>query len=100
MISPRVTRSTTSRTSCSAKSNGVPVLVKDVAQVRVGHVPRLGIAASDNDDDVVAAIVVMSRTEQDRRGAAAVKAEIARMNQRRQPAAGGEGACRSTTAAH
>ena len=44
------------------QTNGVPVLVKDVASVYVGYVPRLGIAGRDNEDDVVAAIVVMSRT--------------------------------------
>ena len=33
--------------------NGVPVLVKDVARVYVGYVPRLGIAGRDHEDDVV-----------------------------------------------
>jgi heavy metal efflux system protein len=45
-----------------AQSNGVPVQVKDVAKVSVGHVPRLGIAGKDHDDDVALAIVVMGRT--------------------------------------
>jgi heavy metal efflux system protein len=45
-----------------AQFNGVPVLVKDVAKVEVGYVPRLGIAGKDHDDDVVLAIVVMNRT--------------------------------------
>ena len=45
-----------------AQSNGVPVLVKDVAKVSVGYVPRLGKAGRDHEDDVVAAIVVMNRT--------------------------------------
>jgi heavy metal efflux system protein len=38
------------------------VLVKDVAKVEVGYVPRLGIAGKDHDDDVVLSIVVMNRT--------------------------------------
>jgi cobalt-zinc-cadmium resistance protein CzcA len=42
---------------------GVPVLVKDVARVSVGFVPRLGIAGRDHEDDVVASIVVMGRTQ-------------------------------------
>jgi heavy metal efflux system protein len=46
------------------QSNGVPVLVKDVANVAVGFRPRLGILGRDNQDDVVGAIVVMRRTEQ------------------------------------
>ena len=45
-----------------AQFNGVPVLVKDVAKVEVGYVPRLGIAGKDHEDDVVLAIVVMNRT--------------------------------------
>ncbi len=46
-----------------SQSNGAPVLVKDVAKVSVGFVPRLGIAGRDNQDDIVAAIVVMGRTD-------------------------------------
>jgi heavy metal efflux system protein len=42
--------------------NGVPVMLKDVAKVEVGFVPRLGIAGKDADDDVALSIVVMNRT--------------------------------------
>jgi heavy metal efflux system protein len=45
-----------------AQFNGVPIQVKDVANVYVGNVPRLGKAGRDNEDDVVAAILVMNRT--------------------------------------
>jgi heavy metal efflux system protein len=45
-----------------SQTNGVPVLVKDVARCYVGFVPRLGIVGEDADDDVVASIVVMGRT--------------------------------------
>jgi heavy metal efflux system protein len=44
------------------QSDGVPVRVKDVAKVKVGFVPRLGIAGRDHQDDIVASIVVMGRT--------------------------------------
>jgi cobalt-zinc-cadmium resistance protein CzcA len=63
-----------------AQQNGVPVLVKDVAKVNVGYVPRLGICGRDKDDDVVAAIVVMSRVEKTLNMLPKVKAEIDRMN--------------------
>jgi cobalt-zinc-cadmium resistance protein CzcA len=43
------------------QTNGTPVLVKDVARVYVGYVPRLGIVGKDHDDDVATAIVVVSR---------------------------------------
>ncbi len=41
--------------------NGVPVLVRDVAEVQVSHAPRLGIVGHDGDDDIVEGIVLMSR---------------------------------------
>lgn len=44
------------------QSNGTPVLVKDVANVYVGYVPRLGVVGKDHDDDVAMAITVVSRT--------------------------------------
>jgi heavy metal efflux system protein len=62
------------------QSNGVPVLIKDVAKVKVGYVPRLGICGRDQEDDVVAAIVVMSRVEQTAKMLPKVKTEIAKMN--------------------
>jgi cobalt-zinc-cadmium resistance protein CzcA len=63
-----------------AQSNGTPVLVKDVAKVYVGHVPRLGRCGRDKDDDVVAAIVVMNRTLHTRDVLALVKAEVEKIN--------------------
>ena len=60
--------------------NGVPALVKDVAKVYVGYVPRLGILGRDKEDDVVGSIVVMSRTEHAHDMIPKVKAEIAKMN--------------------
>jgi len=62
------------------QANGVPVLVKDVAKVKVGYVPRLGICGRDDQDDVVASIVVMNRTEQTANMLPKVKAEVAKMN--------------------
>ncbi len=62
------------------QSNGIPVLVKDVAKVYVGHVPRLGKCGRDMDDDVVAAIVVMNRTLHTRDVLAQVKAEVEKIN--------------------
>ncbi|MGO9017610.1 MAG: efflux RND transporter permease subunit [Syntrophobacteraceae bacterium] len=62
------------------QSNGIPVLVKDVAKVYVGCVPRLGKCGRDGDDDVVEAIVVMNRTMHTRGVLARVKAEVAKIN--------------------
>jgi cobalt-zinc-cadmium resistance protein CzcA len=60
--------------------NGVPVLVKDVARVYVGFVPRLGIAGRDHEDDVVASIVVMGRTQHTNDVVPRIKAAVATMN--------------------
>jgi cobalt-zinc-cadmium resistance protein CzcA len=62
------------------QSNGIPVLVKDVAKVSVGYVPRLGIAGRDHDDDVAAAIAVMSRTEHTNAVLPLIQAEVEKIN--------------------
>ena len=63
-----------------AQYHGVPVLIKDVAKVSVGFVPRLGIAGRDHDDDVEAAIVVMGRTQHTNDIVPRIKREVAEMN--------------------
>jgi cobalt-zinc-cadmium resistance protein CzcA len=62
------------------QSNGLPVLVKDVAKVYVGHVPSLGKCGRDKDNDVVTAIVVMNRTLHTKDVLARVKAEVEKIN--------------------
>ena len=63
-----------------SQRNGVPVLIKDIATVKVGHRPRLGIAGRDKDDDIVFGIVVMGRTYQTGRVLPKVEAAIHAMN--------------------
>ena len=62
------------------QQNSVPVLIRDVAKVSVGFVPRLGIWGHDYEDDAVAAIVVMSRVERAHDILPKVRAEIEKMN--------------------
>ena len=62
------------------QSKGVPIFVKDVAKISVGHVPRLGRASRDQDDDVVEAIVIMNCTLHTNDVAARVRAEIKKIN--------------------
>jgi heavy metal efflux system protein len=40
-------------------NTGTPVRVRDVADVSIGHAPRLGMVGHDNEDDVVQGIVLM-----------------------------------------
>ncbi len=63
-----------------AQHHSVPIRIKDVAEVHVGYVPRLGIAGRDRDNDVVFGIVVMGRTYQTDQVLPQVKDEITRLN--------------------
>jgi cobalt-zinc-cadmium resistance protein CzcA len=62
------------------QTNGVPVLVRDVAKVSIGCRPRLGILGRDYQDEVVGAIVVMRRTEKTADMIPKVKATIDQLN--------------------
>jgi cobalt-zinc-cadmium resistance protein CzcA len=46
-----------------AEHKGVPVLIRDVAQVTEGYSPRQGFVSRDEDDDAVEGIVLMRRGE-------------------------------------
>ncbi len=65
--------------------NGTPILVRDIAQVRIGAVPRLGIVGQDGDDDIVTGIVIMRRGENPSVVLKAVKERIAQLNERGLP---------------
>ena len=74
-------------------NNGIPVLVKDVAEVDISNLPRLGLVARAdglkdntgkrvviNEPDVVEAIVVMRKGENPTKVVEAVKAKIDKLN--------------------
>jgi cobalt-zinc-cadmium resistance protein CzcA len=60
----------------TAKS-GTPIRVRDVADVGIGHAPRLGVVGRDADDDVVQGIVLMKVGGDTRRTLAGVRAKVA-----------------------
>ena len=68
-----------------AARNGTPVLIRDIAQVVVGAVPRLGVVGQDLDDDVVTGIVVMRKGENPSVVLKGVKDKIAGLNARGLP---------------
>src|SRR5882757_4318839 len=68
------------RKTMVTSNHGIPVVVGDVADVRVEHAPRLGIAGHDSDDDVVEGIVLMRRGEQSMATIERVKAEVDAIN--------------------
>ncbi|MBS0373574.1 MAG: efflux RND transporter permease subunit [Proteobacteria bacterium] len=61
-------------------NHGVPLYVGDVAEVRVGHQPRLGIAGLDDDDDIVQGIVLMRRGAQSSPTIERVQHEVEHVN--------------------
>jgi len=74
-------------------TNGVPVLVKDVAEVKISNVPRLGWVARSNglvdstgkrvvtdEPDVVEAIVVMRKGANPSEVVEAIKAKVEKLN--------------------
>ena len=65
--------------------NGTPILIRDIAQVKIGAVPRLGIVGQDGDDDVVTGIVIMRKGENPSVVLKGVKEKIAALNARGLP---------------
>ncbi len=68
-----------------AEVNGTPVLVRDVARVRVGQLPPQGLVGQDGEDDIVNGIVVMRKGENPSKLLAGVRAKIEQLNQRGLP---------------
>lgn len=60
---------------------GVPILVKNVAEVSISAKPRLGQVGFDDEDDVVQGIVVMLRGENPNEVIANLKDKIADLNE-------------------
>jgi len=65
----------------TARGN-TPVLVKDVATVTIGAVPRLGTVGQDMDDDVVTGIIIMRKGENPSVVLKGIKDKVADLNDR------------------
>lgn len=65
--------------------NSTPVLIRDVAQIKLGSVPRLGITGQDQDDDAVIGIVIMRKGENPSVVLKGVKDKIDQLNERGLP---------------
>ena len=68
-----------------AENNGTPVLVRDIAQVRVGQFPPQGLVGQDGADDIVNGIVVMRKGDNPSKVLAGVRAKIDDLNARGLP---------------
>jgi cobalt-zinc-cadmium resistance protein CzcA len=63
-----------------ASTNGVPVYIADVAEVRIEHLPRLGIAGLNDENDIVQGIVLMRRGAKSIPTIRLVEAEVDKLN--------------------
>jgi cobalt-zinc-cadmium resistance protein CzcA len=63
-----------------ASRNGVPILIKDIAEVTIGAVPREGVVGQDENDDIVAGIVLMRKGENPSEVLKGVKAKVETLN--------------------
>jgi heavy metal efflux system protein len=63
-----------------AEHGGTPLLIRDIAAVKVGSVPRQGIVGQDDEDEVVSGIVLMRKGENPSEVLAAVKDRVAALN--------------------
>ncbi len=63
-----------------AARNGTPILIRDIAKVTIGAVPRLGVVGQGLDDDVVTGIVIMRKGENASEVLKGVKAKIEALN--------------------
>jgi heavy metal efflux system protein len=51
------------RNTVVTSNSGAPIFLRDIANVNINHLPRLGIAGQDDDDDIVMGIVLMGHGE-------------------------------------
>ncbi len=64
---------------------GTPILIRDIAQVKVGSLPRLGAVGQDTDDDIVTGIVIMRKGENPSEVLKGVKIKIDELNSKSLP---------------
>ncbi len=65
-----------------AVHNGIPILVKDVAQVVIGHAPRLGQFGYQDQDDAVEGVILMRTGEQTQNVLKQVEAKTKELNEK------------------
>src|SRR6516165_9510973 len=66
--------------SVVGSANGVPIRVKDIGRVEIGHAPRLGMFGFQKNDDAVEGVILMRRGEQAQSVLAGVERKTAELN--------------------
>ncbi|HEU5341176.1 CusA/CzcA family heavy metal efflux RND transporter [Edaphobacter sp.] len=65
----------------AGSQNGVPVRIKDIGEVVIGHAPRLGEFGFDKRDDAVEGVIMMRRGEQTQNVLKGVEAKTKELNE-------------------
>ena len=63
-----------------AERNGTPVLLSDVAEVKEGHLPRLGIVGRNDNPDIVEGIVLLQKGGNSLPALAGIRQKISDLN--------------------
>ena len=63
-----------------AENKGVPILVRDIAEVHIGAAPAQGLAGQDDADDIINGVVIMRKGENPSIVLANLKEKIAYVN--------------------
>ena len=64
-----------------AENRGVPILVRDIADVVTSYAPPQGSMAQDQDDDIVVGTVLMRKGENPSRVLAGIKEKVEKLNE-------------------
>src|SRR3954463_8371507 len=63
-----------------AEHGGTPLLIRDIADVKIGAVPRQGLIGQDGEDEIVSGIVLMRKGENPSQVLTAVKERVTTLN--------------------
>src|SRR3954465_6100529 len=64
-----------------AEHGGTPLLIRDIAEVKIGAIPRQGLIGQDGEDEIVSGIVLMRKGENPSQVLAALKERVATLNE-------------------
>ena len=64
-----------------AENKGVPILVRDIAEIKTSYAPPQGLMAQDQEDDIVVGTVLMRKGENPTRVLEGIKEKVEKLNQ-------------------
>ena len=64
-----------------AENRGVPILVRDIAEIKTSYAPPQGLMAQDQEDDIVVGTVLMRKGENPTRVLDGIKEKVEKLNQ-------------------